>query len=197
MCAWNSLRHSWKRYKYRQLSFFFFLSLCLALAQSWALHRNGTSVKPSAIRKSSRSRVRDKSSRNKHGRPIFRSLQPTDALTSENHLKGVLLDRLHRRLIDAPEQQSRRIRATPASSFIFFLQPNALATIPPCIKRHWPLPRLRVPTIARPYVPMNLLLIFYSLRNYIVLRSELCWFIHVRYRAMKMDNCKSHWSSNY
>lgn len=50
-------------------------------------------------------------------RPTFGGLQPTDAVTSENHLKGVALHRLHGPLIDASEQQSQ-----PVSLFIFFLR---------------------------------------------------------------------------
>ena len=77
--------------------------------------------KAAAIRKAAR---QDKSSRNKRLVLHFRGLQPTDALTSENHLKGVALDRLHRRLIDATVPTiapDPRLYAAPASLFIFFL----------------------------------------------------------------------------
>lgn len=68
-----------------------------------------------------------------------RPTQPADALTSENRLKGVALDRLHRRLIDAPANNNPAGPARTASTgstslFIFFLRPGALATIPMCIK---------------------------------------------------------------
>lgn len=68
-----------------------------------------------------------------------RPTQPADALTSENRLKGVALDRLHRRLIDAPANNNpagtaRTASHGSASLFIFFLRPGALATIPMCIK---------------------------------------------------------------
>lgn len=46
-----------------------------------------------------------------------RPTQPADALTSENRLKGVALDRLHRRLIDAPANNNPRGPARSTSSF--------------------------------------------------------------------------------
>lgn len=64
-------------------------------------------------------------------RPTFGGLQPTDAVTSENHLKGVALHRLHRLLIDASEQQSRA-----SFSIHLLLALDALATMLTCIKRH-------------------------------------------------------------
>lgn len=64
-----------------------------------ALRSKQKERKAAAIRKA----AQGKSSRNKRLVLHFRGLQPTDALTSENHLKGVALDRLHRRLIDATE----------------------------------------------------------------------------------------------
>ena len=140
----------------RRFSFFFFFFFIISPRSGsiMSVASKQNERKAAAIRKPARLRtgqiVAEQTSR-----PTFRGLQPTDALTSENHLKGVALDRLHRRLIDAAEQQSRRIRATPASLFIFFLRPDALATIPTCIKRHWPLLYLRATRRAKlfPAVP--------------------------------------------
>jgi len=63
--------------------------------------------------------LHDKSPWNKSPRPTFRRAprptQPADALTSENRLKGVALDRLHRRLIDASANNNPTDPARTAS----------------------------------------------------------------------------------